>query len=102
MPPRQTIANATLLTPTQRIEPGYLSWDEAGVVTALGSGMRPVGVTVDAAGALLCPGFINLHVHGGGGYDTLDGSVSALQALAGRQAQQGVTAFLPTAAAAAP
>jgi len=42
---------------------------EAGVITAVGSGLPPGGGTVDLGGAWLLPGYIDLHVHGVGGHD---------------------------------
>jgi N-acetylglucosamine-6-phosphate deacetylase len=51
---------------------------------------------IDAGGALLAPGMIDLHVHGALGYDTMDATPEALQTLARFTAQHGVTAFLAT------
>lgn len=44
---------------------------------------------------LLLPGFIDLHVHGGGGRDVMEGGDAALQ-VARRHAQHGTTALLAT------
>ena len=52
--------------------------------------------TLDASGCTLLPGFIDLHVHGGAGHDTMDATPTALAAMAAFFAQHGVTAFLPT------
>ncbi len=51
---------------------------------------------LDAAGAYVAPGFINVHVHGCLGYDTMDDAAEALPAIRRGQARSGVTAFLPT------
>jgi len=45
--------------------------------------------------ALLLPGFIDLHVHGGGGHDTMSGGDAAAQ-LARVHARHGTTALLAT------
>lgn len=50
----------------------------------------------DAAGAYVSPGFINLHIHGCAGADTMDGNYQALAQMSEFQASCGVTAFLPT------
>ncbi len=57
---------------------------------------RPGDRRLDAAGAYLLPGFVDLHVHGGNGFDVMDGDGAALQGLCDFFAQQGVTSFLAT------
>jgi len=56
---------------------------------------------IDCRGAYVVPGFIDVHVHGVEGIDTLDGS-GAIAALAARLPRFGVTAFCPTSIACAP
>ena len=51
---------------------------------------------LDATGCYLLPGFMDVHVHGGDGYDTMDGTAEGLTAMARFFAQHGVTAFLAT------
>lgn len=51
---------------------------------------------IDAEGNYISPGFIDLHIHGSGGKDTMDGDVEALRTISRTIAQNGVTAFLPT------
>ena len=59
------------------------------------------GMPIDAgrAGAegrpLLLPGFIDTHVHGAGGRDTMEGG-NAIATIAARHARHGTTAFLAT------
>ena len=50
----------------------------------------------DLEGLTLFPGFIDLHIHGAGGYDTSDGSSEALTSISRFLASKGVTAFCPT------
>lgn len=45
---------------------------------------------------LVSPGFINLHVHGGGGADAADGTAEALVELSRTHARHGTTALCPT------
>lgn len=56
---------------------------------------QPVEVT-DAGGRYVAPGFLNLHIHGCLGRDTMDADPEGLAAMSRFQAQTGVTAFLPT------
>ena len=51
---------------------------------------------VDAAGCYVAPGFLNIHIHGCGGADTMDDCAEALPCMQRLQARTGVTAFLPT------
>lgn len=96
----RAIVNATLVTARGCRPRGAIGWDAAGRIIAIGPDWQPAGPALDAEGALLCPGFINLHVHGAAGCDTLDATPAALAALAQHQAEQGVTGFVATAAAA--
>jgi N-acetylglucosamine-6-phosphate deacetylase len=47
-------------------------------------------------GLTLCPGFIDVHIHGAVGVDTLTASVDDLHKVARFLASEGVTAWLPT------
>ena len=51
---------------------------------------------IDAAGAYVAPGFLNVHIHGCDGADTMDEDADALRRIAVFQARTGVTSFLPT------
>jgi N-acetylglucosamine-6-phosphate deacetylase len=44
----------------------------------------------------IAPGFVDIHVHGGGGFDAMGGP-AALDGMARHLRQHGVTSFLPTA-----
>jgi N-acetylglucosamine-6-phosphate deacetylase len=50
----------------------------------------------DAKGQYVSPGFIDIHIHGSGGCDTMDGNIEALQVISKIIAKNGVTGFLPT------
>jgi N-acetylglucosamine-6-phosphate deacetylase len=54
------------------------------------------GQVFDFGENYVCPGFIDLHVHGGAGYDVMDGSREALEAVARFHARGGTAAFLGT------
>jgi N-acetylglucosamine-6-phosphate deacetylase len=74
---------------------------EDGRITQIG----PVSGTYDgivwqADGQAVVPGFIDVHLHGGAGFDVLDGTAEALSGLAGHLAVSGVTGYLATTVAA--
>jgi N-acetylglucosamine-6-phosphate deacetylase len=53
-------------------------------------------VEIDAQGKFIAPGFIDIHVHGGGGHDFMDGSETAFLRIAEMHARYGTTAMVPT------
>lgn len=62
--------------------------------------INPVNPTctdiIDAEGLYLSPGFINVHIHGAAGHDTMDGTYDAINEISKCIAQNGTTAFTPT------
>lgn len=57
---------------------------------------------IDLGGALLAPGFIDLHYHGGLIFSAAQDLVENLRASSARLVQEGTTAFLPTTVASSP
>jgi N-acetylglucosamine-6-phosphate deacetylase len=51
---------------------------------------------IDAMGNYVSPGFIDIHVHGGGGHDFMDGTEEAFLKVAEIHAQHGTTSIMPT------
>lgn len=51
---------------------------------------------LDANGLYLSPGFIDVHIHGAGGFDTMDGTVDAINNIAKTIVKHGTTSFTPT------
>lgn len=51
---------------------------------------------IDCGGSYLSPGFINLHIHGLCGYDTMDDNDTAILEISKNIVKTGVTSFLPT------
>ncbi len=62
------LINARVVTPGGVADDGWVSLAD-GHIAAVGTGAAPAGVHVDLAGAWLLPGFIDLHMHGGGGHN---------------------------------
>ena len=51
---------------------------------------------IDAKGLYLSPGFIDVHIHGAGGHDTMEGTYEALNNISKAVVKHGTTSFLAT------
>ena len=51
---------------------------------------------IDGSGLYLSPGFIDVHIHGAGGYDTMDGTFDAINEISKTIVKHGTTSFTPT------
>lgn len=72
---------------------------QSGKISAMGNGTPPDVPDceiIDAQGLQLLPGFIDIHVHGAMGHDTMDATPEGLHAMAQFYAKHGVTGFLAT------
>lgn len=91
------ITNGTLITPYRYIRGGTVVIQN-GVI--LGVHERNVDVPdateLDAGDQYVAPGFIDIHVHGGGGHDFMDGTEEAFLSIAELHAQYGTTSLVPT------
>lgn len=95
--PGRVLAGGTLVLDGDRIAeivpgPRQASASSSGPASA---------VAFDLAGHYVVPGFIDVHVHGVEGLDTLE-SRGAIREIAGRLTKYGVTGFCPTSLACAP
>jgi N-acetylglucosamine-6-phosphate deacetylase len=80
---RMALAGARVVTPHGVLDDGWVQV-EAGRIVEVGIGRPPAGVRrTDLGGAWLLPGYIDIHVHGGGGHDVT----------ASREAMAGAVAF---------
>lgn len=95
---RTLITGGTLLTPCATL-PDHTLVIEDGRIAALQGGRVTAGKDdrlIDASGHWVVPGFIDVHVHGAMGYDTMDAAPSAIHHMARFFARHGVTSYLPT------
>ncbi len=91
------IINGTVLTPFRTIK-GATVVVKNGKIAEISTSNPdlPDALEIDASGQYVAPGFIDMHVHGGGGYDFMDGTEEAFLLVAEAHAQHGTTAMLPT------
>jgi N-acetylglucosamine-6-phosphate deacetylase len=96
---------ARALTPTTEIlSAGILVRD--GVIEAIGprQGMSlPAGAQeISAVDRTAIPGFVDVHVHGAGGHDVMEGTEEAMTVVARALARHGTTSFVATTVTASP
>jgi len=89
--------NAQVITP-QGVFDGWLVWDGKRIthIGTVHDAPPPTDTLVDGGGNIVLPGFIDVHVHGALGHDTMDGDLRGLIKQAEFYVQHGVTSFLPT------
>ncbi|HXG72288.1 MAG TPA: N-acetylglucosamine-6-phosphate deacetylase, partial [Gemmatimonadaceae bacterium] len=93
------LAGATIVQPTGLLSPGTLTV-EGDRITEVAAGHRPADAR-DIHDHYIVPGFVDVHVHGVEGFDSLAGG-DAVAAIARRLPRYGVTAFCPTSIACPP
>lgn len=85
------ISGGRLVTPGGVLDDGWLRVDH-GRITAVGTGMP--AHAVDAHGAWLVPGFIDIHCHGGGGFAFTSPDPAHIRTAAHTHARHGTTTLL--------
>jgi N-acetylglucosamine-6-phosphate deacetylase len=92
------LVNATLVLPDRLVERGGLHVRDGRIVAASPVDELPrwTGPAVDAGGQYAAPGFVDMHVHGGGGADFMDGTVEAFEAAIRAHTRHGTTSIVPT------
>jgi N-acetylglucosamine-6-phosphate deacetylase len=88
-----------VVTPDGVLEDGWVSV-EGGMITGVGRGLAP-SEGADLGGRWLLPGFVDLHVHGGGGYD-LTASPEEMAGAVAFHRRHGTTRTLVSLATAPP
>lgn len=99
--PALLIENGVLVEPFEPPVEDAVVLIEAGVVAFAGPRreLPPRARSVprlDAGGGYVVPGFVDIHVHGGGGADTMDASPDGLRRMSLAHARAGTTALLCT------
>ena len=87
------IKNGRLVLPDRIVDGAILAYGEkiVGTVSECGD-----GEVIDAKGAYVCPGLVDIHIHGYKNRDASDGDADGIREMAYGIAKNGVTSFLPT------
>lgn len=105
------IINGRILMNHEIIEDSYLWFQDGKIIDAFHTffeEQREPDIVIDAKGAIISPGYIDLQINGGFGYDfsEAEGSIEELEQNIGVVAkgllQFGCTAFCPTVVTSAP
>jgi N-acetylglucosamine-6-phosphate deacetylase len=93
--PPLLLAGARLVLPDAVVE-GESLLVGGGRVARVGGREAGGARVLDLGGLTVYPGFVDVHIHGAVGVDTLEASASDLSRVARHLAREGVTAWLPT------
>ncbi len=100
---RLAIVGGTVVTPVEVIEQGTVLCEDGRIVFAgrpEAAEPQPGSEILDASGCIVCPGFIDTHVHGSGGDDVMADGVDGIRRVSRALLRQGVTGYLVTSIAA--
>ena len=100
---RTIFTAARLYTPLEEIQDPLLVVEEGRITDLLSRSTNEVpqnASLIDFGDAILAPGFLDIHIHGGAGLDVMRASVSELPRLGEFEATHGVTGYFPTTVAA--
>ena len=92
------IENATAILPDRLLPHARVVLQDGRITRVGGASTRvPRGARVlDARGGYVSPGFVDVHVHGGGGADFMDGTPEAVRTACAVHARHGTTTIFPT------
>lgn len=89
----------TLFTPLERIEQPLLLVEDGIVVEVTSRALRELPKNCRAADfgdGILAPGFVDIHIHGGGGHDVMEAGAGTLPPIERLLAAHGVSNYFPT------
>ena len=96
------LAGGDIVLPDRILTSASLIIDQGRIAAIESIRGTPAGASVvNVSESYIVPGFVDVHVHGIEGHDTLDGA-GAIAEIAKRLPRYGVTAFCPTTVACAP
>ena len=92
-----TLSARRLYTPSEAVDhPGVVIEDHTIAKILAGGAPTPIGRIIDFGDATIVPGFVDIHIHGGGGHDVMEDDAAALPAVENILARHGVTGYFPT------
>jgi N-acetylglucosamine-6-phosphate deacetylase len=93
---RYLLRSARVITPDEELAPGWVLIRD-GKIEGVGWGEAPEGIPdIDLGALTLIPGFVDIHVHGGGGFSLLTDDLEQVRSYSAWLPSTGVTSFVPT------
>lgn len=89
------IINAKIVTPYRYLEGFEVAYEKEKIVS-IGKNIDNCDEVIDAQGLMLAPGYIDLHVHGGGGYSFVEETDAAIRHALDEVVKHGVTSVMPS------
>lgn len=94
---RIKIFNGRLITPYRIIKNGSIVIEDGRIACICEGDVNTSDcMEIDAGDNYVSPGFIDIHTHGGGGHDFMDGTVESYIGAAEMHARHGTTSMVPT------
>ncbi len=87
-----------IVTPDSVLSGGAVTIDDSGTIAEVAPTRTASSrsADIDAPGFLVLPGFVDVHVHGGGGADFMHGTADAVRQIIRTHAKYGTTSLLAT------
>lgn len=94
---RTAIVHGKIITYDCILQNSYVLIED-GIIIKIGENkpIEEVDIIIDANNQYVSPGFIDLHIHGGGGYDFMDCTLKAFNIIAETHLRNGTTTLMPT------
>ena len=96
---RKILKNGTVITPIRTEKDSSVIIEDGKIIAILPDSKLQTYESdqiIDVGGRYISPGFIDIHSHGGGGHDFMDGTVEAIVGAATSHVAYGTTTILPT------
>ena len=91
------IINARILTPQGWLKDGSVLIRDNKILEVTNCDLAIIGAKlIDAKGMYIVPGGVEIHVHGGGGRDFMEGTEEAFRVAVKAHMQHGTTSIFPT------
>ena len=88
------IYNVTLVAPEGLFPGSAIDFENGKIVAVHTEAVAQEGI--DGQGMYACPGFVDIHLHGGGGIDFMDADPEGVRKACAAHAKHGTTTLLPT------
>lgn len=98
------LIDGRIVLPDRILDDGVIVCREGSIqyVGKASSRVPKTAKTVSVRGGYICPGFVDIHIHGGGGSDVMDGDVEAIRTVTRAHARHGTTTLFPTTSTGTP